>query len=194
MNINILKKHIAVGEKRPFNTSDAASVRKEQKLDPKELREKLNDLIKKTFPCKIGFEFIDHFIQGLSQKQLNEFIKQLDAEPTGVEGFPFEENNVLDWVLYSHNEKTIMMPLFHLVARYGSKDSIKAVLKWAEQNDTQLGLLTDAVTGNDKELNGFTFFHLVARYGSKDSIEAVLKWAEQNDTQLGILTDPVTGE
>ena len=76
--VNILKKHIAVGEKRNFNASDGASVRKEQKLDLKELREKLNDLIKKTFPCKIGFEFIDHFIQGLSQKQLNEFIKQLD--------------------------------------------------------------------------------------------------------------------
>ena len=82
---------------------------------------------------------------------------------------------------------------FHLVARFGSKDSIADVLKWAEQNDTQLGILTDPVTGNDKELNGLVFFHLVGKYGSKDSIEAALtiNYAGENNALTENIYSPV---
>ena len=103
MNINILKKHIAVGEKRPFNTSDAASVRKEQKLDPKELREKLNDFNKENI-SQIGLNLLIILYKGFLKNSLMNLFNNLMLN-LRVWKLPFEENNVLDWVLYSHNEK-----------------------------------------------------------------------------------------
>ena len=50
------------------------------------------------------------------------------------------------------------LTFFHLVGKYLSKEIIKAVLKWAEQTDDRLGLLSTAITGNDQGSMGIHFF------------------------------------
>ena len=82
---------------------------------------------------------------------------------------------------------------FTWLGGYRSKEIIKAVLAWAEQNNDRLELLNAEITHNDRELNGFTFFHLVGKYRRYKDIAELLEWARQDDARLGLLKIPIRG-
>ena len=85
MNINILKKHIAVGKKRPFHTNDSANdsaaVAKRPRLDLNTLRANLKQLIETKLKKILAFKALTLFIDELSEEQCNEFIKALNDDP-----------------------------------------------------------------------------------------------------------------
>ena len=82
---------------------------------------------------------------------------------------------------------------FSLVGKYRSKEIIKAVIAWAEQNNDRLELLNAEITHNDGRLNGFTFFHLVGKYRRYKDIAELLEWARQDDARLGLLKNADEG-
>ena len=84
------------------------------------------------------------------------------------------------------------LTFFHMVGRYGSKDRIKAVLKWAEQDVVRLKMLETPITGNKKGWDGFTFLHLVGRFGTKETVKAALNCAGENNALLKMLKRPIT--
>ena len=143
MNINILKKHIAVGKKRPFHTNDSANdsaaVAKRPRLDLNTLRANLKQLIETKFEKNIGFQGIDSFIDELSEEQCNEFIKALNDDPNCVQSVVSNhKDNFLEWCL------RMKIPI------------VDAVLNWIDP--ARLALLTAKITENDKDVNGYTFF------------------------------------
>ena len=70
-------------------------------VDLNPLIAKLKQLIRRKFKNNFDFQGIDNFIEGLSQKQLNEFIKQLDVDPNSVQSVNSTEiDNFLQWCLY----------------------------------------------------------------------------------------------